>query len=76
MDVSHIRLCKVRHRLAMIFFGRRIGAGRTYVNPSVLQLTTKVPSRLKSMPLTGSLCAGKLLIKRPARTSHRNTASS
>lgn len=50
--------------------------GGTYMSPSVEQLTTKVPSRQKSIPATGSLCAGRLLIRRPARTSHRKTASS
>lgn len=46
------------------------------MRPSVEQLATNVPSGEKSIPLTGSLCAGKLLISLPARTSHRNTASS
>src|SRR5690348_16656801 len=38
----------------------------THINPSVEQLTTKVPSLQKSTPLTGSLCAGKLRINLPA----------
>lgn len=56
------------------FFLRR--GEPTYIRPSVEQLTTKVPSEEKSMPVTGSLCAGKLRINLPARTSQRNTASS
>lgn len=52
------------------------GNCQTYINPSVEQLATNVPSRQKSMPLTGSLCAGKLRMSLPARTSHKKTASS
>ena len=58
MDVSHTRLgAGLVNRLVK----RKRG---TYINPSLLQLATIVPSWMKSTPPTGSECAGRLRITR------------
>jgi hypothetical protein len=62
-------------RLAALACGCAVGC-ITYIKPSVEQLQIRVPSCTKSTPLTGSECAGSDLMRRAARTSQRNTASS